>query len=30
VEYKDKKAKDELNRLTDEIEAIAQKMGFFE
>jgi chromosome partitioning protein len=30
IEYKDKKAKDEINRLTDEIEEIAQKMGFFE
>ena len=30
VEYKDKKAKGEINRLTDEIEKIAQSMGFFE
>ena len=30
VEYKDKKAKEEINKLADEIEEIAQKMGFFE
>jgi chromosome partitioning protein len=30
VEYKDKKAKDEINKLTDEIEEIAQKLGYFE
>jgi chromosome partitioning protein len=30
VEYKDKKAKDEINKLTDEIEGIAQKLGYFE
>lgn len=30
VEYKDKKAKEEINKLTDEIEEIAQRLGFFE
>ncbi len=30
VEYKDKKAKEEINKLTDEIEEIAQKLGYFE
>jgi chromosome partitioning protein len=30
VEYKDKKAKEEINKLTDEMEGIAQKLGYFE
>jgi chromosome partitioning protein len=30
VEYKDKKAKEEINKLTDEMEEIAQKLGYFE
>ena len=29
VEYKDKKAKDEINNLTNEIEQIGQKLGYF-